>query len=120
MKIELTDRIVDLYGLGFTGPEIAEKVGCSSRLVYATLDKRGVTRRPRGRRPDPTRLTERKRLVEERAERAERERAERERAMVVMRANGSSMAKIAAHFDVTRQRVHQILSEMGRQRRGCK
>lgn len=109
------DRIVALYGLGFTGPEIAEEVGCSSRLVYVTLEKRGVTRRPRGPRPDPTR---RKRVVEEREERkreergrAERGRAERDRAMVVMRANGSSMAEIAAHFDLTRQRVHQILQD---------
>ena len=102
------DRIVELYVRGFTGPEIVEAVGWSAYMVYATLDRRGVKRRPKGPRPDLVKRAQRERLV---IERAAMRKAFEERAQIMddMRANGATLLEIATRFGITKQRVHEIL-----------
>ncbi len=102
------DRIVELYVRGFTGPEIVEAVGWSAYMVYATLDRRGVKRRPKGPRPDIAKRVQRERSA---LEHAERRKAFEERAQIMddMRANGATLLEIATRFGITKQRVHEIL-----------
>lgn len=110
------DHVVEMYRSGQTGVEIADHLDWPLSRVYNTLDRCGVKRRPKGPRPgqgqDPAQRAQRERLLKRRAAvraSARKALAHRNQAMDDMRAAGSSLNEIAAHFGVTKQRVFQIL-----------
>ncbi|MGN7223727.1 helix-turn-helix domain-containing protein [Curtobacterium flaccumfaciens] len=48
MTTRLTDRIVELYGQGYSARRVADQLNVSKTAVLRTLTKAGVEKRPRG------------------------------------------------------------------------
>ncbi|MGV0964217.1 MAG: hypothetical protein ACOYBT_10035 [Polynucleobacter sp.] len=99
IQVDRDQEIARLYGEGLSGPEVANRVGCSYKTVLNALERCGVARRARG-----TRYSPRKATV------SNQDRIERIR---TMRAEGLTLKEIGAREKITGERVRQLCGKAG-------
>jgi len=104
MKLNLDDNLIrDLYeNKNLSTSQIAKQMNTSTPTIFYRLKKMGVLMRSPG---------------QQESESIKQEKASRIKKMTDMYQNGQTLAQIGQHFNLTRERIRQLLHKEGQKRR---